>query len=187
MIFPVQYLALFHLFHWSVCIASTKCQNRVQEQEKCSHWEYKRECGCSDRMMGKKSGPRGCLRVYFELYYPYYRRVSALHSLNVEGAGGPPRKAPINLCMAIHLSIYSSAHLMTNHPVWSTFLLPLAHLSDNHSINTSICAPIQQFMHPCVHLCVIHPPIHPSTHPSIHLPRRGLWVRDSQDHLKRSS
>lgn len=111
-------------------------------------------------MMGKKSGPGGCLWVYFELYYPYYRRVSALHPLNAEGAGGPLRKAPINLFLAIHLSIYSSAHLMTIRSVSSTFLLPLTHLSDNHSINTSICAPIQQFVHPRVHLCLIHPSIH---------------------------
>lgn len=75
------------------------------------HTEYKRECGCSDRMMGKKSGAGGCLWVYFELYYPYYRRVSALHPpLNAEDAGGPPRKAPINLCLAIYLSVCPFIH-----------------------------------------------------------------------------
>lgn len=61
---------------------------------------------------------------------------------------------------------------MTIHPVHSSILLPLLHLLDNHSINTSICAPIQQFIYPSIYsphhssICLssIHPSIHPNTH-----------------------
>lgn len=71
--------------------------------------------------------------------------------------------------LPICLPIYSSAHLMTIHPVHFTILLPLLHLSDNQSINTSICASIQQFIylsmylphHSSICLSCIHPAIHP--------------------------
>lgn len=57
---------------------------------------------------------------------------------------------------------------MTIHPFYSTILLLLLHLSDNHSINTSICAPIQQFISsfylPIIRLSIICPSIHPNTH-----------------------
>lgn len=66
-----------------------------------------------------------------------------------------------------YLPIYSSAHLMTIHLIHSTILLPLLHPSNNQSINTSICAPIQQFIYPSMNLLIIHPFIyHLSIHPS---------------------
>lgn len=53
---------------------------------------------------------------------------------------------------------------MTIHPVHSTIFLPPLHLLDNQSINTSICAPIQQFISPSfIHLSIIYPSIHPHT------------------------
>lgn len=58
---------------------------------------------------------------------------------------------------------------MTIHPFHSTILLPPLHLSDNQSINTSICAPIQQFIYPSIYLPIIQPFVyHLSIHPSLH-------------------
>lgn len=61
-----------------------------------------------------------------------------------------------SICLSIHQSILSSAHL---------FIYP--------SIRPSIHYPSTHY--PSIHPCIIHPSIHPlSIHPSIH-PRNGDW------------
>lgn len=72
------------------------------------------------------------------------------------------------------VSVYPFIHQL----IWwqsthSTILLPPLHLSDNQSINTSICAPIQQFIYPSIYLPIIqrfvyHLSIHPSLHTHTH-------------------
>lgn len=110
--------------------------------------------------------------VYFELHYPYYIWVCALHPLpNAENAGGPLRKSSyqsLPCYLPIGLPIYSSAHLMTIHPVHFTTPLLLLHLSDNQSINRSICASTQRFIYLSIYLPIIHPFVYRvSVRPSI--------------------
>lgn len=70
---------------------------------------------------------------------------------------------------------------MTIHPVQSTILHPLLHLSHNHSINTSICVPSSNS--PTHHLCAHHSSVCLSSlYPSIH---RHTMASIISQHLQR--
>lgn len=147
---------------WSTCAPSEKKNVRIEcwMHGKCS----RRESGGgarggvqSERERWKRDRNReSCLWVYFELHYPYYRWVSALHPLlNPEDAGGPARKkTPINLSLtlAIHLSSCPFIHQL----IW---------WQSTHSIRLFFClSSIFQIIRPST-----HPSVHPSSNSSTHL------------------
>lgn len=158
---------------WSMCSPSKKCQNGVPatwEMFVLSVWEGARVCWEGE---GEKKTE---IELFVSLFWAplplLQMSMCSPPSSKCWGCRWPTEETTYQSLpghLSICLPIYSSAHLMTIHPVHSTILLPPLHLLDNQSINTSICAPIQQFTSPSIYLPIIHPFVyHLSTHPPSH-------------------
>lgn len=105
----------------------------------------------------------GCLWVYFELYYPYYRRVSALHPRNAECAGGHRGKHLLisawpSFCPFIHqLFWWQSAR---SDPLF--FCLSLIFQIITPSTHPSVLPSSNSYTLVCISASSIHPSIHVS-------------------------
>lgn len=170
-IFPLALSSLFPLR--SMCSPSKKCQNGVPatwEMFVLREWEGVRMCWEGE---GEKKTE---IELLVSLFWAPLRllqmSICSPPSSKCWGCRWPTEESTYQSLpghLPICLPIYSSAHLMAIHPVHSTILLPPLHLSDNQSINTSICAPIQQSISPSIYLPIIHPFVyHLSIHPSSH-------------------
>lgn len=161
-------------FHFGACVVPQKsAKMECQLHGKCLYWECERVWGCAERVKGGKKTEIELFESLFWAPLPLLQMsIYSPPSSKCWGCRWPSEESTYQSLpghLPICLPIYSSAHLMTIHPVHSTILLPPLHLLDNQSINTSICAPIQQFISPSfIYLSIIYPSIHPHTPACFH-------------------
>lgn len=161
-----------------MCSHSKRMEHQVHG--KCSYWVCEREWGCADRVKGEKKKDRN--RVVCEFILSSITPITdeyllSTPLLNAEDAGGPLRKAPINLSLAIYLSVCPFIHQL----IWwqSTLSIPLFFClssifqiispSTHPSVHPSSNSSTHPFISPSfIHLSIIYPSIHPYTHACFH-------------------